>query len=169
MVCIAKLFQKITLLITLYALRWWTEQSGVVLTVILLHTHQHRNLQIKAHRFDFISISPLGALQHFLDDNHPRTIPPCSLQEDHSSRLAATLWSLPSGSAPFPAHQHVHRLSTEQDLHVPLQHWVPGVLEEHGKCESAWAGTHWWVQPALGTAIPRYDGTACLGYTPKAQ
>lgn len=72
------------------------------------HT-QHRSLQIKVHRFDFIAVSPIGALQHFLGDGHPRTIPPHSLQEEHCSRLAATLLSalglssVPCSPAPPPA------------------------------------------------------------------
>lgn len=115
------------------------------------HT-QCRNLQIKAHRFDFISVYPLGALQHFPGDNHPRTIPPCSLQ--------GAGWLPRFCCCSNPAHQYIHQLSAGWDLHTPLQHWVPGILEEHGMCESAWAGTHLWVQPALGTVIPRYNGTA---------
>lgn len=45
---IANLFQKITLLVILNPSRWWTEQLGVVLTMILLHT-QRCNLHIKVH------------------------------------------------------------------------------------------------------------------------
>lgn len=87
------------------------------------------NLQIKAHRFAFIS--PAGAFQHFLSVSCSRTTPLCSLQDDLSSRLAAR----PSGSAPCPAAQHIHWLSAGWDLHTPLWRRVPGVWEEHGKCE----------------------------------
>lgn len=70
-------------------------------------------------------------LQHFLSVSCSRTTPLCSLQDDLSSRLAAR----PSGSAPCPAAQHIHWLSAGWDLHTPLWRRVPGVWEEHGKCE----------------------------------
>lgn len=102
---------------------------------------QHRNLQTKAHSSDFIS--PGGAFQHFLSASCSRT-PPCSLEEDLSSRLPAR----PSGSAPCPAAQHTHWLSTGCDLHTQPQEFG----QSTASVRSAWAGPHWRAQAAPGTA-----------------